>query len=276
MAIFLLFKNSRYPIKPLLKEAILLSVILIYFKFLFGYLYSETLKIWGKYCNKIIISLLENLSLKDRTALEFIEATFWYIMSAREDATPETLKEIVEKAISKEAGGVIMTVAEKLRQEGRKEGILEAIKMGLEIKFGIMGLSLLPRIEREEDIAKLDMIKDLAFFISPLMAAVGGAIQIGDIDGAVEETRLVLDELVRKSPTKSTRMDIGDDGLSRFLGLFEMLDEDYDDAGLSLCYVGISNHVGDPLNQSDVIAHCTILLNALQRIGAKTRSNYTH
>ncbi|MGA1825406.1 MAG: hypothetical protein ACMUIP_12175 [bacterium] len=45
-------------------------------------------------------------------------------------------------------------------QKGKREGVLEAIKLGLEIKFGIKGLSLLPKIEKEEDMIKLEVIKE--------------------------------------------------------------------------------------------------------------------
>lgn len=45
------------------------------------------------------------------------------------------------------------------RQQGKLEGTLEAIEMGLSIKFGACGLRLLPLIRRIKDIEQLDMIK---------------------------------------------------------------------------------------------------------------------
>jgi len=45
-------------------------------------------------------------------------------------------------------------------EKGRLEGLIEAIKLGLELKFGIEGLRLLPRIEKEKDITRLDAIKE--------------------------------------------------------------------------------------------------------------------
>ena len=71
---------------------------------------------------------MKALSLDDRTSLEYIELLFRYIMSTRDDPTPEKLKELIEKTITKETGGVLMTVAEQLIEEGKKEGIKEGIK----------------------------------------------------------------------------------------------------------------------------------------------------
>jgi hypothetical protein len=49
---------------------------------------------------------------------------------------------------------------EKGIEKGRLEGLTEAIKLGMELKFGIEGLKLLPRIEKEKDITRLDAIKE--------------------------------------------------------------------------------------------------------------------
>ena len=54
------------------------------------------------------------------------------IMSTREDATQEKLKEIVEEAISKETGGIIMTVAEQLIEKGERKGIKKGREEGIE------------------------------------------------------------------------------------------------------------------------------------------------
>jgi hypothetical protein len=49
---------------------------------------------------------------------------------------------------------------EKGIEKGRLEGLIEAIKLGMELKFGLEGLKLLPRIEKEKDITRLDAIKE--------------------------------------------------------------------------------------------------------------------
>ena len=122
------------------------------------------------------------------------------------------------------------------------------------------------RMSMRDNKQVFDRIRDLAFTISPLMARVGGSIQIGDLDGAVELACLVLDELVRKS--LDSKKGIGDEGLAKFLGLFKSLDPEFDEAGLSICYVGLSNHADKPLQEAEAIAYNTTLLDSLQRVGA--------
>ncbi|MFH0926746.1 MAG: Rpn family recombination-promoting nuclease/putative transposase [bacterium] len=105
-----------------IKGEIILRVCLELFKHIFDNNLSQIEKTF---------SLLKSLSLKERSALEFIEAMFRYLMSAREDATLQGLNEIVEKTISsKEVGGVIMTVAEQLIEKGREEGREEGELIG--------------------------------------------------------------------------------------------------------------------------------------------------
>ncbi|MFH0926046.1 MAG: Rpn family recombination-promoting nuclease/putative transposase [bacterium] len=105
-----------------IKGEIILRVCLELFRHIFDNNLSQTEKTF---------SLLKSLSLKERSALEFIEAVFRYLISTREDATLEELNEIVEKTISsKEAGGAIMTVAEQLIEKGREEGREEGELIG--------------------------------------------------------------------------------------------------------------------------------------------------
>ena len=49
---------------------------------------------------------------------------------------------------------------EKGIEKGIEKGLIEAIKLGMELKFGLEGLKLLPRIEKEKDITRLDAIKE--------------------------------------------------------------------------------------------------------------------
>jgi hypothetical protein len=53
-----------------------------------------------------------------------------YLASALEEdeLTWKQIKEIVEQAISKETGGYVMTLEEKVRNEGKQEGKLEGLK----------------------------------------------------------------------------------------------------------------------------------------------------
>jgi hypothetical protein len=45
-------------------------------------------------------------------------------------------------------------------QQGRRDGLIEAIEMGLSIKFGAIGLKLLPEIRAMADLNRLEMIKE--------------------------------------------------------------------------------------------------------------------
>ena len=44
-------------------------------------------------------------------------------------------------------------------QQGCRDGLIEAIEMGLSIKFGAIGLKLLPEIRAMADLNRLEMIK---------------------------------------------------------------------------------------------------------------------
>ena len=46
-------------------------------------------------------------------------------------------------------------------QKGGRAGLIEAIEMGLSIKFGAHGLKFLPEIKPVEDINRLEMIKEV-------------------------------------------------------------------------------------------------------------------
>ncbi len=46
------------------------------------------------------------------------------------------------------------------RQEALREGLLEAIQLGLEIKFGVAGLALMPEIQQIQDPDLMRKIKE--------------------------------------------------------------------------------------------------------------------
>ncbi len=104
----------------------------------------------------------------------------------------DSLKNIVDTSLSPEKGEDIMSTAEKLFNEGLQQGVqqgirqgvqqgiqqgvqqgiqqgvqqglyqglLDAIDMGLSLKYGAKGLKLLPEIAKIKDIAKLKAIKE--------------------------------------------------------------------------------------------------------------------
>ncbi len=53
-----------------------------------------------------------------------------------------------------------MTLAEQLRNEGFQKGLLEAVELGLNLKFGDAGTKLMPKVREIQDADKLKMIKE--------------------------------------------------------------------------------------------------------------------
>ena len=66
----------------------------------------------------------------ERKQEAFLKMVVSYIMSGIHGVSMGEIKEIVETTISPEAGGHIMTIAEKLIREGKKEGLLEGLQKG--------------------------------------------------------------------------------------------------------------------------------------------------
>ncbi len=112
---------------------------------------------------------------------------------------------------------------------------------------------------------KLNLQRDLGFVVSPLLASAAGSVSIGDYDDAVASACLVLDECVRFS--QKGELNVGDDGLGKFLGLFQEFNGECDEDELSICYAGLSNHLVSPLSEDEVLRQCTVLSNALYDIG---------
>jgi hypothetical protein len=132
------------------------------------------------------------------------------------------------------------------------------------------GSRILQSIRANEE--KLKLLGDLNFVVSPLMAAAGSYLQSQNIDGAVLSTCSVLDECVRLAPsgsrsTKNTLMS-GDEGLSKFLGLFETLGSEKAGEDLALAYVGLTGHVSNPISYNEVVQHTGTLNNHLFDSGA--------
>jgi hypothetical protein len=114
-----------------------------------------------------ILSLLRTL-LEKKTGLQYIETIIRYILNTAESITVSDLKHMVEKNLSAYQGEMIMTLAEKIKQEGIQQGIqqgirqglIEAIEMGLHFRFGAEGYRLMPDINRIEDIHLLRAVKE--------------------------------------------------------------------------------------------------------------------
>jgi hypothetical protein len=62
--------------------------------------------------------------MEKETGLQWLEVVILYLTSVRDedDLSAKKIVEITEQAISKETGEYVMTLLEKLRNEGRLEG----------------------------------------------------------------------------------------------------------------------------------------------------------
>lgn len=118
-----------------IKGTIMSRVVLLLFKHIFNPNLQDRLP--G------IFSLLSNLMGKE-TGLQCLEVVVRYLASTldEDELSVDQIKEIVAKAISKETGGYVMTLAEKLKNEGWLEGKLEGIRglkegieVGMTVKF---------------------------------------------------------------------------------------------------------------------------------------------
>jgi hypothetical protein len=123
-------------------------------------------------------------------------------------------------------------------------------------------------IEENED--RLKLIADLNFIVSPLIATVGDAISHRDVDATVNVACSVLDECVRLAPSTSNSLSVirGDDGLNKFIGLFEHLGGNIVETNLALAYVGLTEHLTKPIDFGEAVTYLTELNNSLYDIGA--------
>jgi hypothetical protein len=75
---------------------------------------------------------------RGKTGLQYLETVLRYLTSviSEDELSLEQIKDMFEQAVSKEAGEHIMTIAEKLRNEGKdkwhKEGEIKGLKEGIE------------------------------------------------------------------------------------------------------------------------------------------------
>jgi len=74
---------------------------------------------------KHIARLFEKLHIL--TKRDFFEKLIMYILSARDDVNENDIKKVVQE-VSREGSDVVMTAAERLRQEGLQEGIQKGVQ----------------------------------------------------------------------------------------------------------------------------------------------------
>ena len=91
-----------------------------------------------------ILVLMRTL-MEKQTGLQWLEVVIRYLAAVKDedDLSVKQIKEIAEQAISKDMGEYVMTLAEKLRNEGeergivkgKQEGLRKAIELGITLKF---------------------------------------------------------------------------------------------------------------------------------------------
>ncbi|MFW9911424.1 MAG: hypothetical protein ACFFEU_03080 [Candidatus Thorarchaeota archaeon] len=124
-------------------------------------------------------------------------------------------------------------------------------------------------IESNEDI--LRMLGDISFVVSPLMANLANAIEADALQESIETACAILDECVRLAPLGNGERNsprAGDEGLARFLNLFDTLGVEVEKESLALSYVALTAHITSPLRFEDMIEHVGNLSYALYNAGA--------
>ncbi|NHJ15145.1 MAG: hypothetical protein EAX95_15790 [Candidatus Thorarchaeota archaeon] len=118
---------------------------------------------------------------------------------------------------------------------------------------------------------QLRLLGDISFVVSPLMALVGLAIETGEIDEAANNACQILDECVRLAPLSTKKgtnsVVVSDEGLRRFLGLFDALGVKVSEEDVALAYVGLTGHPSNPLSFSELVSHVETLNNTLFNAG---------
>jgi predicted transposase/invertase (TIGR01784 family) len=157
---YVLYDLSQYSDDDI-KGTITARVVMLIFKHIFEKDFAQKLP--------EIFSLLKDLSEKE-TGLQYFETLLKYIFSNVEGITTEQFQTIVLNALSEDKGDIIMTLAEKLRNEGREKwiekgfeqgieqgiekGLFEGIEFAVSIKFGDTD-------DCKTAIAKMKSIKDI-------------------------------------------------------------------------------------------------------------------
>jgi hypothetical protein len=125
-------------------------------------------------------------------------------------------------------------------------------------------------ISENED--QLRLLGDISFVVSPLMAVVGIAIESGNANEAAYNACQILDECVRLAPlrvdTHTSLKTAGDEGLRKFVGLFDSLGAKVEEEELALAYVALTGHTNSPLSFSELVRHVEVLNNTLYHAGA--------
>ena len=75
--------------------------------------------------------------MKKETGTQYIEAVLRYVFSTPDGIGIDDLKTILANGLSKSQENTIMTLAERIKQEGRMEGELEILAKMISAKFRV-------------------------------------------------------------------------------------------------------------------------------------------
>jgi len=145
----------------------------------------------GEHLTEIVLLATEQMR---GTGLDYLEAILRYVAVAGQGVTEEDIKQAVEEALQLEGGEVVATLAQKWieqgimqgmerglkqgikqglaqglergQEEGKRYGLLKAIQMGLEFKFGAEGLRLYPEVRQIKDVGMLEALSDSIRLVS--------------------------------------------------------------------------------------------------------------
>ena len=107
-----------------------------------------------------VMKLLTALSNRQR-ALDYVATIIRYVLNASEAVDLDTMKGIIEQSNFHEEEGNLMTIAEKLRMEGRQEGLHDAeesVVDVLEARFAFVPQNV---IEKVKGIGEIALLKQL-------------------------------------------------------------------------------------------------------------------
>ena len=97
-------------------------------------------------------------------ALRYLEAMIRYVAATGQNFSAEEMRAAI-KAVAPEGDAMLGTIAQEWLQQGEqrglRQGMLAGIRLGLKIKFGLAGVTLMPEIVQIEDVALLQTIGDV-------------------------------------------------------------------------------------------------------------------
>ena len=126
-----------------------------------------------------VLALMRDL-LQTEDGLRSIYVLLRYVMGVVDDISVDEMQGMMDEALPETEEEVIMTLAERLRQEGYikgirkgerigekkgaakglRQGLIDAIELGLTLRFGDKALDLMPKVRRMRKIEKLQALKE--------------------------------------------------------------------------------------------------------------------